>query len=186
MQRMPAPEQADLRFLRGWLGGIGEGDNFLQGHEEYTWQLPSKCSPQEQKALDRDLMTVHQAVAEQDIFSKILSSSLLDLWNWVRSYRSSDKTWQTNAGQQGPAFQKTIDPDSGILHYSEERLLKFNNILISVISATLPIVSIVALYFIETVGGRIGAMAGFTIAFALVLAVFTNARRLEIAASTAA
>jgi hypothetical protein len=38
----------------------------------------------------------------------------------------------------------------------------------------------------ETEGGRIGAMAGFTIAFALVLAVFTNARRLEIAASRAA
>jgi len=50
----------------------------------------------------------------------------------------------------------------------------------------MPILSIVALYFIKTEGGRIGAMAGFTILFALVLATCTNAGRLEIAASTAA
>lgn len=50
----------------------------------------------------------------------------------------------------------------------------------------MPVLSIVALYFIKTVGGRIGAMAGFTIVFAIVLATLTNARRLEIAASTAA
>ena len=50
----------------------------------------------------------------------------------------------------------------------------------------MPIVAIVALYFIDSVGGRIGTMAGFTTAFALVLATCTNARRLEIAASTAA
>jgi hypothetical protein len=72
------------------------------------------------------------------------------------------------------------------MHYSQEGLLKFNNMLISVIGTAMPIVSIVALYFIKTEGGRISAMAGFTILFAFVLATCTNARRLEIAASTAA
>ncbi|KAJ8106799.1 hypothetical protein OPT61_g9302 [Boeremia exigua] len=186
MKNMPAPEQADLRFLRGWLDGIGEGDGFLEGNEAFTWQLPSKDPQQNHKALERDMMRLHKASAEQDIFSRVLSSSLLDLWAWMRSFPSSETMGSMSAAHQGPTFRKTIDPDSGILHYSEERLLRFNNVFISVVSATLLILSIVALYFINTVGGRIGAMAGFTIVFALVLAIFTNARRLEIAAWTAA
>ncbi|KAF3004794.1 hypothetical protein E8E13_002928 [Curvularia kusanoi] len=186
IQSIPAPEQADLKFLRGWLYGIGEGDGFLKGYEAFTWQLPSEDSQRNHKALERDMMTLHKAGAEQDMFSRILSSSLIDLWAWLRSFPSPETAGTMTTAHQEPTFQKTIDPDSGILHYSEERLLRFNNILISVVSATMPILSIVALYFINTVGGRIGAMAGFTVVFALVLAIFTNARRLEIAASTAA
>lgn len=183
---MPSPEPADLRFLREWLGGIGEGDNFLHGNEEYTWNLPASSPPREHKFLEKDLMTIHSALEEQDIFSKILSSSLLDFWNWLRPCTSPNDISQAPTGQQSMAFQKAIDPDSGILHYSEGRLLRFNNILISVLGAALPILAIVALYFIKTEGGRIGAMAGFTVVFALALAIFTNARRLEIAAATAA
>jgi len=125
-------------------------------------------------------MTLQTTTEEQDVFSKILSSSLLDIWNGLRTFASSSPSLRKSR------FRKTINPDDGTMHYSQEGLLKFNNILISVIGAAMPIISIVALYFIQTEGGRIGAMAGFTILFALVLATCTNARRLEIAASTAA
>ena len=181
MQNLPAPEENNLGFLRNWLRGIHQGDNFLKGHEECTWQLPKDRPLSERKALEKDLMTLHQGSIEQDALSRALSSSLLNIWNWLRSAPSSNDT-----GQQQYVLQKSIDPDSGVLHYSEEKLLRFNNILISVVSALMPIVAIVALYFIDSVGGRIGTMAGFTTAFALVLATCTNARRLEIAASTAA
>lgn len=186
VQRLSSPQSADLRFLREWLGGIGEGENFLNGSEEYTWDLPSGSSRQEHKFLEKDLLTIHTPIEEQDVFSKIMSSSLLDLWNWLRSCASSSKRYKTQIGGQSDNFQKSIDPQSGILHYSEGALLKVNNIIISVVGAAMPVIAIVALYFIKTEGGRIGAMSGFTILFALVLAVCTNARRLEIAASTAA
>jgi hypothetical protein len=185
VRRLASPESADLRFLRQWLGGIGDGENFLNGSEEYTWDLPSSSSPQEHKVLEKDLLTIHTSIEEQDVFSKIMSSSLLDLWNWLRSC-DSYKRYKTQPGKQSANLQKSIDPQSGILHYSENALLKVNNIIISVVGAAMPVIAIVALYFIKTEGGRIGAMAGFTILFALVLAVCTNARRLEIAASTAA
>lgn len=184
MQKLPAPEQNNLGFLREWLRGKDEGDNFLRGNEMFTWQLPDDRPLHEHRELERDLMTIHQGVTEQDPLSKKLSSSLLNVWNWAKSQSSLTDAGPQHLGHQG--LQKTIDPDSGVLHYSEERLLRFNNILISVISAIMPIISIVALYFINSVGGRIGAMAGFTTVFALVLATCTNARRLEIAASTAA
>ncbi|KAF2725246.1 hypothetical protein K431DRAFT_300152 [Polychaeton citri CBS 116435] len=186
MRRLPSPDKADIHFLRDWLTGIGDGDNFLREREKYTWALPRNSPPQEHKYLNEDFLTIYAATEEQDIFSKILSSSLLDLWTYVRSRWSSERVESGTVGQQNARFPKSINPDSGLLQYTEAALLRFNNVLISVIGAALPIVSIVALYFIKTEGGRIGAMAGFTIIFALVLAIFTNARRLEIAASTAA
>lgn len=179
VQRLPYPETANVDFLRSWLRGLDEGNRFLRGSEQYTWSPPRNSTVREQRYFEKDLVTVHSGVEEQDIFSRVLSSSLLGLWNWFKSQGGSTHDDQRR-------FRRQVDPDSGLLHYSEQSLLRFNNVLISVIGAAMPIVAIVALYFIDTQGGRIGAMAGFTVAFALVLAVFTNARRLEIAASTAA
>ncbi|KAH0000756.1 hypothetical protein KCU78_g15219, partial [Aureobasidium melanogenum] len=180
ISRMPSPQPADIKFLRDWLKRSGGGANFLHGSEELTWSLPGNSSTSEKRFLDKDLMTLHIIPDEQDAFSKVLSSSLLSLWNFLRTFR-----WNPTSSKDA-RFEKTIDSDDGIMHYSQEGLLKFNNMLISVIGAAMPIVSIVALYFIKTEGGRIGAMAGCTILFAFVLATCTNARRLEIAASTAA
>lgn len=115
----------------------------------------------------------------------MLSSSILDFWDWLRTFRSK-RQCRILSSNSGPTFQRYIDPHSEILHYSDSGLLKFNNILISVVSAALPIAAIVALYFIKTEGGRLGAVAGFIIVFALALACLINVRRLEIAASTAA
>jgi len=183
VQRLSAPEYADLRFLRQWLQGSGEGENFLDGSERFTWDLPSSSSSREHKFLEKDLLTVHTSIEEQDVFSRIMSSTLLDFWNWLRSCISSNRHHQI---QQSTNLQKSIHPNSGVLHYKESTLLKVNNIFVSVVGAAMPVVAVVALYFIKTEGGRLGAMAGFTILFALVLATCTNARRLEIAASTAA
>ncbi|KAG9744648.1 hypothetical protein KCU73_g8084, partial [Aureobasidium melanogenum] len=180
ISRIPSPQPEDVKFLRDWLKRSGGGANFLHGSEELTWSLPRNSSTSEKRFLDKDLLTLHIIPDEQDAFSKALSSSLLSLWNFLRTFR-----WNPTSSEDA-RFEKTIDSDDGIMHYSQEGLLKFNNMLISVIGAAMPIVSIVALYFIKTEGGRIGAMAGFTILFAFVLATCTNTRRLEIAASTAA
>lgn len=180
ISRMPSPQPADVKFLRDWLKRSGGGTNFLHGSEELTWSLPGNSSTSEKRFLDKDLMTLHIIPDEQDAFSKVLSSSLLSLWNFLRTFR-----WNPTPSKDA-RFEKTIDSDDGIMHYSQEGLLKFNNMLISVIGAAMPIASIVALYFIKTEGGRIGAMAGFTILFAFVLATCTNARGLKITASKAA
>jgi hypothetical protein len=183
VQRLSDPEPENLRFLREWLGGLGQGENFLNGSEQFTWELHSSSSSNEHKFLAKDLLTLHSVMEEQDMFSKLISSSLLDIWNWLRVRISPNRRYQN---QQGTNLQKTMDPNSGVLHYNDATLIKVNNIIVSVVGASMPVVAIVALYFIKTEGGRLWAMTGFTILFALVLATCTNARRLEIAASTAA
>lgn len=123
-------------------------------------------------------MTTFTSANEKDVFSKLLEHALLKTWSFIRSFRRSSK--------EESSFHNPGDTDREIVEFGEQKLIKINNILVSVISAVMPILAIVALFFIQTEGGRIGAMAGFTVVFAVVLAVFTDARRLEIAASTAA
>lgn len=137
---MPAPEPDNIEFLRDWLNLR----NFLRGSELWTWQP----RPNESRFFEQDLLTFQSASDEQDAFSKRLSSSLLHLWNTLGTRRSS------SASSWDAKFHKAIDDDDEIIHYSQKGLLKFENILISVIGAAMPIVSIVALYFIKTEGGR--------------------------------
>jgi hypothetical protein len=54
------------------------------------------------------------------------------------------------------------------------------------VASALLVGSIVALYFVRSPGKQLGLLGGFTGAFALSVALFTNARRVEIFAATAA
>lgn len=60
----------------------------------------------EHKVLEKDMMTLHKAGTEQDMLSKALSSSLLDIWAWLKSYLSSRNKGIAVAAQQGHPFQK--------------------------------------------------------------------------------
>lgn len=55
-----------------------------------------------------------------------------------------------------------------------------------VLSSLLPTVMILALYFIQSMLWRIGAVIIFTAIFAVALTVFTNARKIEVYSATAA
>ena len=196
MTRLEAPAKADLSFLRDWLYDDAGGNAFLQGSEAFTWALPDGHEPAEHAAQERDFFTLHKRSDEQDLFSEKLSSVLLIWWIWLRSLprrlmsRLSEAQDapenSSNADPEKHELRKTIDSNTGILHYTESSLVRFNNIVVTVLSSALPILAIVVLYFIPTRPKRLGAMAGFTILFAISLACFTNARRLEIFASTSA
>lgn len=54
------------------------------------------------------------------------------------------------------------------------------------ISALFPSISVIVLYFIKSLAVRLWVVLGFSMLFSLVLAVFTNARPIEIFAATAA
>lgn len=55
-----------------------------------------------------------------------------------------------------------------------------------VLAATIPSIAVLALHFIPAQTGRLGAIAGFSCLFSLVLAIFTTARPVEIFTATAA
>lgn len=177
--------------MRGWLIGDKEGEGFLQGSEVFTWDLPDGTEL-EQQLLERDLVSLYPNGVQQDPFSKQMTSRILDFYHSVVGSRSKVRiapvaTYDPLSNkQQSRKEKKVIDHYSGVMNYNDDTLLRINTIIVSVISSALPVLAIVVLYLINTTPGRIGAMVAFTVVFAFCLAAFTDARRLEIFASTSA
>lgn len=78
------------------------------------------------------------------------------------------------------------DPKSGIALYSNETISLLLNVLGTAISCLFPVATIVALYYVKSMGVRLGMTAAFTGALSIFLSLMTNARRIEIFAATSA
>lgn len=55
-----------------------------------------------------------------------------------------------------------------------------------IISSSIPALAVLVLYYIDSLVGRLATIIGFSLACAICLTVFTNARPIEIFAGTAA
>jgi hypothetical protein len=55
----------------------------------------------------------------------------------------------------------------------------------TIFASMLPVFAIVVLYYIQSTGRRLGAIAAFTFIFSAILGVFSKGRRIEIFAATA-
>jgi hypothetical protein len=77
------------------------------------------------------------------------------------------------------------DMYSNMIHYSDSALTRAGKILGTMCASMLPVLAIVILYFIQSMGRRLGVIAAFTFIFSAVLGVFSNGRRIEIFAATA-
>ncbi|KAF2472379.1 uncharacterized protein BDR25DRAFT_333263 [Lindgomyces ingoldianus] len=75
---------------------------------------------------------------------------------------------------------------SSVHYFSEQHISQIVTFIGVLTSAILLIGAIVSLYVVGRPGVRLGMIAGFTILFALSVALFTNARRAEIFTATAA
>ncbi|KAF1970509.1 hypothetical protein BU23DRAFT_582048 [Bimuria novae-zelandiae CBS 107.79] len=74
----------------------------------------------------------------------------------------------------------------GIVGYEDVRVMQVTYWLTSVIASLLPIGSIVILYKVHSMAARLGIIAAFNVLVSLCLNAFTNAKRAEVFAITAA
>ena len=70
--------------------------------------------------------------------------------------------------------------------YSEGRIRGFVRLLAILVSSVLPIVLILALYYIPTQKARLGAIVAFCSLYSVALSLLTDAKNVEIIAVTAA
>ncbi len=70
--------------------------------------------------------------------------------------------------------------------YSEDRIRAFVRLLAILVSSVLPILSIVALYYIPTQTARLGTIVAFSSLCSAALSLLTDAKNIEIIAATAA
>ena len=80
------------------------------------------------------------------------------------------------------------DPEAGpdIDNYKETTIQRYARYLVMILASLLPVVCIVVLHAVNSVGWRLGATAFFTAGFAAALVIFTSAKEVEVFASTAA
>ncbi|KIW90084.1 uncharacterized protein Z519_09515 [Cladophialophora bantiana CBS 173.52] len=123
------------------------------------------------EAHEDDLITTADP-SQMDATSTWISEKLLPNYHW----------WI------GKHYKAPIDaePLTGIANYLNKGIINAVDILATNVSCLFSILSIVALYFIQSIALRIGMTAIFTAVFCLCLAAMTEARRFEIFAATSA
>lgn len=74
----------------------------------------------------------------------------------------------------------------GVVGYEDSTILKITFWITSIVASLIPIASIVVLYRVQSMAARLGIIAAFNVLISVCLSAFTNARRSEVFAVTAA
>ncbi|KAK7977833.1 hypothetical protein PG996_003883 [Apiospora saccharicola] len=130
--------------------------NFLRGYEGNTWSTRDQ-NPD-------DFITIAQP---PDKMTSMLSGKLLDLYDLVFGGR-----------------RETVDDHARA--YSPRTVSRVGSAVVAALSSTLPTLAILVLYFVGDMVKRLGLVIIFTTLFAVALAVFTDAKKVEIFSATAA
>ncbi|CAG8977261.1 hypothetical protein HYALB_00009358 [Hymenoscyphus albidus] len=151
------PEAGNLEFLNEWLRDPRHGKSALEGLDRQVWKD------------GRDLLVAKPDGLADDSLTRILRKYLTFPFHilWSR-YRSP------------------VDVENGIYKYDEEAVIRLANVIGMAVSALLPVLAVVVLYFVHDMLKRLAMVAMFTVIFSLALMATTKARRIEIFAATAA
>lgn len=154
--------EQDIRFFRTWLARPKSGDNFLRGAEASLWASQNT----------NDLVALSKRLGEHDPFTKWITNTVLRIFHLYCGHR----IMSTRAG----------DEEAGFTEYDDSKLMATFTVVVTLLSSTIPVASTVVLYLVKGMPLRLAMIALFVSLFCGTLAIFTNARRIEIFAATAA
>ncbi|TGJ88741.1 hypothetical protein E0Z10_g47 [Xylaria hypoxylon] len=161
LSQAPNPQKSQLMELQRWLRDEDGGAGFLKATEFKTW---------EETELSKYIVMKNTAT-EDDFLTNFVSNVLLRTFHRLFGAR-----WKMG---------KIIDQRSSLTSYSDTKISKAGSIFAAVLSSALPVLTIFVLDRLHSTTVRIGVTLVFTTAFALMLAAFSSAKRVEIFAATA-
>ncbi|KAK2813684.1 hypothetical protein FQN50_000082 [Emmonsiellopsis sp. PD_5] len=152
LTKLEGASNYNLSVLRDWLTRPEGGNFFLKAWEFNTWKD------------DKDLMCLNGLQNATDP---------LTLWIYERVIPWFHDHWGSDHRQP--------DPERGILyHYDDKTIFRATNLASAILSSLVPALSILVLYLIKSPFAKLGAMVGFTVVFAVVIATVVKARKVEI------
>ena len=159
---MDRPMEQQISFFRTWLSRPECGDNFLRGAEASIWTEQN----------DSDLVAMSTGLGEHDVFEAWLANVFLRVFHryigqWIYT-------------------KKQPDEEACFTQYRDSRVTICLKILVTLLSSIMPVMSTLALYLVKGMALRFILVAIFVTLFCFALAIFTNARRVEIFAASAA
>ncbi|KAH8675104.1 hypothetical protein BGZ61DRAFT_555030 [Ilyonectria robusta] len=161
LNHIGSPVGSQLEMLKDWLRDQNLGHPFLEDHEIETWSDADK----------RQYMCLQPTATEDDSFSRFVSNVLLRAYHHFVGDR-------LNTGE-------TVDEISRHASYSRSVVSRISNFGTTILACIIPVLTIFVLNILPSTNTRILVTLGFTVLFATVLAVFSNAKRVEIFAATA-
>jgi VIT1/CCC1 family predicted Fe2+/Mn2+ transporter len=164
MSQLQTALPSQLEGLRQWLGDPKGGNNFQSGAEFNTYLGEYQSNPELYVCL-------RNGSSEDDAFTRTIRDYIIGPFHNMFFHRF-------NLG-------RIIDPHTGLVSYKDSSIVRLSNIVVTVIASMLPPLTILILNIPSTTTMRIGLTVLFTALFAIVLAYFSKARRVEILAATA-
>ncbi|PMD53448.1 uncharacterized protein K444DRAFT_668062 [Hyaloscypha bicolor E] len=154
-----SPNSSDLAFVRRWFIDEKMGDDPLIGQDRELWETSSRS----------DLITLKPRRSDDPLAAFFLKRVFI-WWHHCLGHR----------------VKKPADEEANYFEYRDKNVLRVADCLSSIISSMLLVVSILVLYFVNSMLARLGIVAAFTMLFSLTLTLVTNARKAEVFAGTAA
>ena len=170
LSKLHQPRDDYLTSLREWLmdpkGGRSKG--IFNGREAFIWDERDVRG----EKVEHDLVTLATPRGERDLFTQYIIYPFLGLFHQIWGRRKLNKRF-------------VIDEESGYVEYSEEKIDRVGTIISTTVASILPVIAVLGLFFVKSLVRRLYTMVGITAAFAILLAVMSNAKRIEIFAATA-
>ena len=156
---MTKPRKHDLEVLRQCITDVNTSD-YLLGKEQEAWTDPAKVS---------DLVAI-SPVERFDPLTQWLADTFLAVYHRLLGHK----------------HKTASDPDAELYTYDDDHIRFPIAALSTALASALPVVAIVVLYFVTSMGWRLGIVAFFTRTFSLALSIITQATRTENFGATAA
>ncbi|KAH0434544.1 hypothetical protein CcaCcLH18_05287 [Colletotrichum camelliae] len=161
VNQIDSPMDSQLEILKDWLRDKKLAHPFLEDYEQLTWEEND----------ERIYMCLRPKAPEDDSFTRFVSRFLLRAYNHLRPRQTR--------------HAETVDEISGHLSYSPDFIRKLSNLGTTILACIMPVLTIFVLNIIHSTNIRILVTLIFTAVFALLIATFSNAKKVEIFAATA-
>ncbi|KAK3116672.1 hypothetical protein LTR53_002719 [Teratosphaeriaceae sp. CCFEE 6253] len=165
LHRLPKPDRSFVESIYNFISSEkADKPGWLEHPENTIYAIWDD----DRKPIQQDLVTLNpEFQRHQDPFTRFFTTRAMDWWHRIYSRF------------KGP------DGDLGEYVYAESAISKWIGGITMVVASALPTLSIVVLYFIRNEIWRLAFIVLFSGVFAAALAIFTEARRVEVFAATA-
>ncbi|KAK8072966.1 hypothetical protein PG996_006314 [Apiospora saccharicola] len=168
-QRKQLHKYINSESLGGLCGFLGKD---LGIHESIT--------PMYDQTNLHDLLFLREDLLENDFLSHLVTGPILQLFHHVW------RVFKRPLPQDPEAAAERGEQHTALWHYDDRRTRLAVNLIGSAVSSLLPMLSIIALFYVEATLARLGLVCVFTVIFSLAMFLATQCRRVEIFAATAA
>jgi len=164
--KLESPNTRSLNLFKKWMSG----NICLTGDDQHVWSekiLLAVGQEEKDNPHFKDLITLKPRNAD-DAFTNWIFDTVVDPYHWYIGH------W----------FKKPENGDP-IVEYKDKKIVGVAKKITIVVACLLPVVSIVILYYIESLKVRLGTLAALTAVFAVCMELFTGADMPDIFAATA-